>query len=269
VKRTLLIASVAGLAAGTAQGAVTTLADRNTVARVEDTGSLAGMTGWDVDGVANLSLQGFWFRTQGMTREQNVGTLQLTGIAATDTNPFVDARVDTLAMQYTGPGFTIEPSWHVRGGSAGDFRSDIAETIAIRNTGTSTLVISFFQYSDFDLGGTIQDQSVQIGGFNNNTVGQSDVGFVANETVVTPRPTRWEVAFFSSLLNRLNDGAADDLQNVNGPLGPGDLTWAYQWDFTIPAGQSVLISKDKSIVPAPGVLTLAGVGLALMTRRRR
>jgi hypothetical protein len=264
----LSIAAVTALGAP-ALAAITILADGNTEARIEDSGSLAGMNTWSIDRINNLSLQGFWFRTQGMTREQNIGTLALTGTVVTDTNTFSDPRPDTLALRYSGPGFTIEPSWSVRGGSPGDSRSDIAETIAIRNTSSVPLAISFFQYSDFDLGGTVADQSVEILGFGNNTARQTDVGFVAQETVVTPRPSRFEVGFFPSILNRLNDANTDDLQNVAGPLGPGDLTWAYQWDFVIPANSSALISKNKQIVPAPGAVALIMLGGLVVFSRRR
>lgn len=269
MKNAIALVLAAGCLAGVAQAATITLADRNSLATVDDSGVLGGMNSWQIDGVSNLSLQGFWYRIAGMDSEANIATLPLTGTVVTDTNGFVDPRADTLTMQYSGRGFTIEPSWHLRGGSAGSNRSDIAETIGIHNFGNTPLVISFFQYSDFDLGGTTQDQSVSIGGVGSNTVNQSDIGFLANETVVTPAPTRFEAAFFGSLITRLNDASIDNLNNVGGPLGPGDLTWAYQWDFTIPAGGSVIISKDKQIVPTPGVLALLGVGTVVTARRRR
>lgn len=272
MKNTLLFAGVAGLAwAGSAQAAVTVLADRNSEARIQDNGIEAGMIGWNVAGVSNLSLQGFWFRVEGMTREQNIGTLPLTGIAAVDTNPFVDNRPDTLSLQYAGNGFLIEPSWHLRGGLGGSFASDMAETITISNTSTAGnfLRMSFFQYSDFDLGGTVIDQSVEIFGAGGNTARQTDIGFAMSETVVTPAPSRWEVGFYATTLTRLNDANVDDLTNANGPLGPGDLTWCYQWDINLAPGQSVVISKDKSITPAPGGVALLGLGGVLITRRRR
>jgi len=259
-----------GLAvASQAFGSITVLNDGNSQAIIEDAGSLAGMRSWMIDGVENLALQGFWFRTAVMNQEANIGTLALNGRIVTDTNTFADPRPDTLALQYGGDGFVIETRWTMRGGTSGNFTSDIAETIAIRNMSSVPLVISFFQYSDFDLGGTVNDQSISIGGTNNQVVRQSDFGFAANETVVTPAPTRFEAGFFPSTLTKLNDNVADDLNNVAGPLGPGDLTWAYQWDFVIPAGQSRIISKDKQIVPSPGAVALVGLGGALIATKRR
>lgn len=258
------------VSAGLAHGAVTTLSDRNSVARIEDSGAFAGMNSWTIDGTSMLSLQGFWYRTPGMNREFNIGTLPITGLSASDTNPFVDPSNDTLGIQYTGVGFTIEPTWTLRGGAAGSLRSDMIETITITNTSTfQPLTISFFQYSDFDLNGTIADQSVGIFGALRNTAIQSDTGgFVLNETVVTPAPTRWQVDTFPTILNALDNGGIDNLNNNFGPIGPGDLTWAFQWDLVIPIGGSVVISKDKNIVPAPTSLALLGLS-GLLARRRR
>lgn len=269
--RTITTAFALACFAGASNAGITALHDRNTSVNVNDAGTNAGMTDFVVDGVDNLFLQGFWFRTAGMNNEANVGTLALTGTSVTDTNPFVDNRPDTLALQYAGPGFMIEPSWTVRGGSQGSFTGDVLETIIIRNIMTAgPLVISFFQYSDFDLNGSINDTSVEILGPLFNTARQSDGAASLSETVVTPQPTRWQVDNFPNTVNMLNDGVVDNLNNNAGPIGPGDLTWAFQWDFVIPSGGSVSISKDKRVVvPGPGTLGLLALAPVALLRRRR
>ncbi|MFZ2874181.1 MAG: hypothetical protein WAZ94_06830 [Phycisphaerales bacterium] len=269
MKKSLAIVAAAGVAgAMPAMATIYTLEDGNSRAVVNDAGTLGGMTSWVVDGVENLTLQGFWFRTNTMSSERNIGTLPLVGFVHTDTNGISDPRADTLRLRYDGGGYFIETRWSLRGGTSGSFTSDIAETISIINTSNQPLIISFFQYSDFDLGGTVTDQSLSIGGPGSQVVSQSDLGFIANETVVTPGPTAYEVGFVPGLLNRLNDGAVDNLANAGGPIGPGDLSWAYQWDFVIPAGQSRIISKDKQIVPAPGAFALLGLGGAVLLSAR-
>ncbi len=71
-----------------------------------------------------------------------------------------------------------------------------------------------------------------------------------------------------------NDGDADNLNDVLGPLGPGDLTWAFQWDRVIGPGGSWQLSKDKSIrqfIPEPRAMAglVLGIGvLAVYVRRR-
>jgi hypothetical protein len=71
-------------------------------------------------------------------------------------------------------------------------------------------------------------------------------------------------------LDSLNDGLPTTL---NGNLGPmtGEVAWALEWDFTLPAGGSYLISQDKTLtlVPEPVTLALVGLGLAAVFCRRR
>lgn len=59
-------------------------------------------------------------------------------------------------------------------------------------------------------------------------------------------------------------------------LGPGNVTWAYQWDTTIQPGSTFIISKDKRLsgitpIPEPGtavLLATAGLGLLACAWRR-
>jgi hypothetical protein len=246
------------------------LDDRSASASIALSGPGAGMNGLSPDGeVSRLRLQGFWFRTASMENEANIGQLQLTGLAVTDTNPGTDNRPDTLALQYTGPGFTIEPTWKLRGSNHGG-QASVVELIQINNTSrTAPLVISFFQYSHFLLSfGAAPSDVSQIQGTVNNTATQSgNVGFLS-ETVVTPSPSRWSAGDANALLNQLNDGSITTLDNST-LFGPGNAAWAYQWDFIIPAGGSVLISKTKQLVPTPGAAALLGLGGLVLVRRRR
>ena len=130
------------------------------------------------------------------------------------------------------------------------------------------------------MGGTPGGQTIQLGkdlsGTHYNEAYQTGPGAILDEsiTVAAPGANHGEAAFFNSTLVKLNNGVADNLNDNAGPLGPGDATWALQWDRQIAAGGSFLISKDKYIqlagaVPEPSALALISVGLAGLARRKR
>jgi hypothetical protein len=252
------------LSAGLANAQAVVLEDGNSRATFADLSSAAGMNNWFVDGVDHLFQQWFWYRI-GATAEAPINTLGLVGHVVSNTN--FDPRPDTLVANYSNGTLSAELTFGLQGGSAGDGMSDVLEQIVLVNLGNQAMDLSFFQYSDFDLNGTSGFDSVFIP--NGNIAQQSEGGTVFQETVVTPAASHWQAAGFPTLLNLLGDAAPTVLNDFGGPLGPGDMTWAYQWDITLAPGQSFLISKDKLITPAPGALALLGLGGLAMARRRR
>src|SRR5262249_25593325 len=148
--------------------------------------------------------------------------------------PTTSAAGKLITITYAGTGalagLSVQVDYLLNGGIAGSHASDVAETINITNTTGSSLDFHFFEYSGFDLNG---DDTSQVVNFANaNTVNQQGGGVVLSETVVTPAPSAHQAALFPVLLNSLNDGSPTTLNGTNN-AGPGDATWAFQWDTTI------------------------------------
>jgi hypothetical protein len=226
----------------------------------------SGQTVWIVDNVGQLKQQWFYYRLDGMTKELPLSGLGYFNHKAVDAN--FNPGIDTLTVIYGQPaGFSVFLAYLLNGGLKDSLKSDLVETISFNNKTGQAVHIQFFQYCDFDLGGTPGGDTVEI--VNPNTVRQSDDQIMVAETVLTPVPAHSEVALYNSTLLKLNDASPTTLDGPTG-IGPGDVTWAFQWDITVPVGGTVQISKDKNITPEPATLALMGLGgLGLILSRKR
>jgi hypothetical protein len=253
-----------------ASGALITLIDDNSSMAIDpDTASNAAH--WVVDGVDHLARQAFWYRI-GNAAEQSVHSLAIGSQIASDTN--FDPDLDTLFVRYLGAGFHIDVHYSLDGGLPGSRASDMAEQISISNTGASPLDFHFFQYNDFDLNDSNSGDSAVF--TNENAVRQFEGAVSLSETVVTPAASHREIASYPLTLGKLTDAAPTTLSDtppIGTVAGPGDLTWAFQWDFLLQPGRTYQISKDKHLsgVPEPTAAVVLGIGLGLLTavRRRR
>ena len=251
------------------QAQIVTLTDNNSVAQV-NTASQAGMFNWSVNGQNQLAQQWFWFRVGATGPEASINTIS----APTITTP----NASTLYTSYANNSYGVQIKYSLTGGSAVSGKADMGESIVINNTSASALDFHFFQYSDFNLGGATGGQTVQLGknlsGLFNEAL-QTAPGVAFTETVLTPGANHGEAGLVNTTLVKLNDGTPTTLNDNAGPVGPGDATWAFEWDLSIAPGSSALISKDKYIqlqpIPEPSSLALISLGLAgcaLIKRRR-
>lgn len=247
-----------------ASATLVTLTDNNSTASI-DTQSQAGMYSWTVDGHQLLFQQWFWYRVGSAGPEHSIDTLGLISEAVTLGN--------VLDVAYgSATGLEIQVRYSLDGGTAGSRTADIGEQIRIVNHGTSAIDMHFFQYSDFDLNRTNLADNVTIDP-SLRFVTQSPVtnGVALTETTLNQRPTHAEANSFANTLNALNDTSPTTL-NDHLTAGPGDATWAFQWDRSIAAGGSMLISKDKIAAPVPepaAVGLLGGVLLFLGSKLRK
>ena len=241
------------------------LVDGNSLADI-DPGTQSGMYNWIVDGVDHLAQQWFWYRI-GAGQEFSIDTISAPVV--------VHPTANTATITYANALLSVRVDYTLFGGVPGDGASHIQESLTINNLSGTALDLHFFQYSDFDLLGTPAGDRVQLGKdvfLKFNEALQTEGPIVFSETDVTPGADRGEANFFPNTLNSLNDGLATTLNNNAGPVGPGDVTWAFEWDRLLDPNGSLLISKNKYIqVPEPGTLALVGLGLAtfLSLRRRK
>lgn len=247
----LALVLVAALSPGLGNATTYLLTDLNSSVSIDDA-SQAGVYGWQVDGNNRLYQQWFWYRVGNQTPEQPISNLTLVSA----TTGFGTTGLQLVYKDPTGL-FDVTITYILTGGAVGSGTSDLAETIRITSLSSASLDFHFFQYSDFDLNGPGGDTVTMV---NANTVRQTGQGIVS-ETVITPSPTLTELAYWSATLNKLNNANVDNLNGTGGPLGPGDVTWAFQWDTSIAAGGTYIISKDKHIVPLPATALLLGTGL--------
>ncbi len=245
---------------------VMVIEDQNSTARIDPFSD--GMISWVVDGTQHLWRQWFWYRLEGMGQELPLNNLGFLAAQTSDTNFLIDPRDDTLTAYYGNlQQFYVVAKFGIQGGLVGSNSSDMAEQIAFHNMTSQTVKLWFFEYVNFDLNGTAGDDTVRIQG--GNTAIQTDVGATVSETVVVTMPARLEANFFSNTLDSLNDAGITVLNGNGGPL-TGDVTWAFEWYLEVPAGGSLQISKDKNLIPEPGMLSLMVLGgLALIRRRMR
>ena len=273
--RTLLALGLVGLFLAAAMPAMGgpapvgyNLTDDNSFISVDLT-SGAGINSWVVDGITHLETQWFWYRTGAMPDEAAISTLPLTISGPTDTN--FDTFHDTAYVKYTdvGTGFTVELRTSLDGGATGTGHSTLAEQITIKNTSASNLTFHFFQYTDFNLGGTPLDDTINIVSTLPDSIFQSDPKY-HGDTVVVPKADAYEAGDAATLLAKFSDGASTTLLNV-ATAGTGDVAWALQWDRVIEPNKTFQIVIGKEIAPEPAtmaMLALGGAGLFLTKRRR-
>ena len=251
---------------GMATPSPVTLNDGGSSATVDLTSS-AGMYNWSVGGQNQLNQQWFWYAI-GSAAPQSIDTIGL--VSYNTPNP---AEVTAL---YQNSQLSLTIDYVLSGGGVGSGSADITESITVKNTSGGSIDFHFYQYSDFNLLGDGSADSVQLFGvpgswnFVEQTAGLSGIG----EAIVAPDANHGEAAYIGTTLGELNGLSALTL-NDHPSAGPGDVTWALEWDPTIANGAMFDLSKDKSlfiqVVPEPSTVAFIALGLGAfgLARRRR
>lgn len=254
-----------------------TVANLNSTVQINATGSSAGMPTWLVDGVNNVKQQWFYFRIGDSGPELPINSMgNLTVASRTDL-----ATLDlTYADLPSSPNYQARVQYLLTGLANGSGRSTLGETVTFYNTSASSLNLRFFDYSDFDVAGIANNDSVTLsrtalGPPSNKTYNTSFVqtlgAFSVNSSAVsgTNNTAHLEANYYSTTLSSLVDGNPTTLNDTFSKTS-GDLTAALEWDVTLAPGTSLLISKTISlVVPEPSATTLVALGFVAWGILRR
>jgi MYXO-CTERM domain-containing protein len=188
----------------------------------------------------------------------------------------VTSSANSATITYSTAAFDLSIQYLLTGGSGGSGLADLNEDIAIVNNSGGVLDFHIFQYSDFNLEGTAGGDNVLL--FPSSSPFQLAYQWEAttglSESIVQNNPFAdgGEVGFTPSIVSKLSDGNTDNLSGAAGPVGPGDVSFAFQWDFSIADGDTKTISKLKNlninVVPEPTSAALGLLGLGFLVARR-
>jgi len=227
--------------------------DNNWSVSIDLTSDL-GLDRWTSPGNVDYMYQEWWWvRSHNDSQEYSLDTL-------TRDNAF-NPTANTIQLEYSNNLMDIDVTYTLNGGING---STLMEQLLISNTSTSSdLIISIYEYTDLELAGTFAHDYAQ-GGTAGLYQWEGDV--TAQVIPLGPVPSHFQIGAYPGIRNLLQDGSVTLLNDSGSPFGPGDATFAFQWDFLIGAGGSVLIEKEKaigfnSVIPEPTTMLLLGSGL--------
>lgn len=245
-------------------------AHRNATAGINTTNAGAGVVSWSVDGVNNLNFQGLYYRVGAGGPEATVQSISSTPTVSFTQIPNVLSMLD---VTYANASFSVRTLFQLTGGTAGSGTANLSETITVQNLSGAPLDFHLFQYSDFNLGGLAGGQTAQ---FLFDSLGQpykvtQTGGFRSiTETVNanTAAVGHYQAGLGNLILASLTDGGPTTLSDTT-TAGPGDATFAYQWDSVLAANGTLTISKLMTIsVPEPTIASLLFVTLGAMALGR-
>ena len=276
---TVVLCFLSSLSAATGQ----VLADDNSQVDIVPA-SQAGMSHWVVQGIDQMQQQWFWY---------GLGNGPVASIDTISTPTVNLNAANNATISYGLPGsFSISVNYLLHGGTNvpigpqyndGIARSEVLQTVTISNTSSAMLPFHLYQYAHLDVLLSYGHQTAQIQGILGSPGPALELDQRPNEfdpfsyfRVFATNVNSAELAFVPDTLLKLNSGGPVTLGSPYGfgPIGPGEVTWALQWDLDIPAGGSAIVATDEFLqnlrnVPEPSAAGLIAAGFMTLFRSRR
>lgn len=157
---------------------------------------------------------------------------------------------------------------------------NLFQNMRITNTSGSSLTLSLFHYSDFDLNGTSGGDRAALGA-NPDGLQIDQTDGAQSARIVGYGANAYRVSRYAQILADLTDNGVDAFSNNGLPLNNQDVTIGFQWNVTIAAGSYVdfmtqfstnaaLLPPSATVlpVPEPGPAALLGLGLMALAASR-
>jgi hypothetical protein len=241
---------------------------------VGNTGVL-GMNSWTVLGGQNqLNQQWFWYSINGAV-QQPINTISAASVF-NFSNP--SSPIDNLGVSYQNSQLLVQVQYILSGNGNMSGSADMTELLSMQNVSASPITLSFYQYSNFNLlmnnmnGVSISGGPGGYTGALQTTGGPGGNGIA--EVIEAPLANYAEAALAGQTLSELNSASYYTL-NDSTSAGPGDVTWAFEWNTTIAPGATFDITKDKglsiTLLPEPSTVSfiLLGIGALGFSIRRK
>jgi hypothetical protein len=268
---------IAILFAGTvvqSEASIYTIGARDTSLQLDLAG---GVTQWTMDGVNQLNLQSFYYSV-GSGPAASIYTIGLPSAPTITTN--LSKTTVTLNTTYADPTISVGTQFQIQSAPVGTGKATLAQTFTIENLSPTAQILHFYQYSDFDLGGVSGGQNVQFSSngsglqyqvVQTDSTGRTLTGLITGLAGGTDAQSEVQAGLVDG--NRFGLGSGNPV-TLNNTLtaGLGNVDYAYEWDATVAAGSSIIISETEAVVPEPSSVVLVAFGmlaLVLLYRRSR
>jgi hypothetical protein len=228
----------------------------------ENTGTIVN---WTVGGVDHVFEHTYYWRDGDSTTVS-----LLSDIGAPVVNLFGSRAAEVI---YANDDLRITISYLLTGSTNG-MTSDLVESVLVESL-TGPMAFRLFQYTDYDLNGTSDNDSATRENSSTIRSTDDDVQTVWAVEGGTPIPEFTEISnVYPELQDNLLNVAGYNLDTAAGDgLGDsesGDIAYAMQWNRDMTANSAFLMSTNKVVaVPEPGSMLALGLGAAALLARRR